>query len=250
MSLFSADDRFLVTGASSGIGRAIALALNNEGATVLANGRDETRLAESRSLAAAPERFHPVPRDLASDMDGLKGWLRGLRAEYGSLRGLACAAGITWNAPVALYALPRVQQLFDLCCHVPLILSGAFCDKRVNAGPGSAVVHIAAAAAVDPNPGQGAYAAAKAALVAGARCLAKEVAPRGIRVNCISPGLVEGSMMEATCRQLGEDFLARELPRYPLGIGTPADVANLAAFLLSGRASWLTGQNILLTGGR
>lgn len=250
MSLFSAEDRFLVTGASSGIGRAIALGLNAQGATVLANGRDERRLDESRGMAASPERFHLVPRDLVADMGALKGWLRGLRAEYGPLRGLACAAGVTWNAPVSLYALERVQQLFDICCHVPLILSGAFCDRRVNAGPGSAVVHIAAAAAVDPNPGQGAYAAAKAALVAGAKCLSKEVAPRKIRVNCISPGLVEGPMMEATCRQLGEDFLARELPLYPLGIGKPGDVADLAAFLLSGRASWLTGQNILLTGGR
>lgn len=249
MSLFSADDLFLVTGASSGIGRAIALTLNARGATVLANGRDEGRLAESRGMASAPDRFFTVPRDLVSDMEGLKGWVRELRAHYGPLRGLTCAAGITWNAPLAVYALQRVRQLFDLCCHVPLILSGAFCDRRVNAGPGSAIVHIAAAAAVDPNPGQGAYAAAKGALVAGAKCLSKEVAPRKIRVNCISPGLVEGPMMEATCRELGEDFLARELPLYPLGIGKPGDVADLAAFLLSERASWLTGQNILLTGG-
>ena len=70
MSGFTAEDRFLVTGASSGIGRAIALKLNAAGATVLANGRDEDRLAETSRLAPAPERLRPVPRDLAADMDG------------------------------------------------------------------------------------------------------------------------------------------------------------------------------------
>ena len=250
MSGFTAEDRFLVTGASSGIGRTIALNLNAAGATVLANGRDEDRLAETSRLAPAPERLRPVHRDLAADMDGLKAWLQSVRGEYGPLRGLVCSAGITWNAPMTFYARERVGQLFDICCHAPLMLSGAFCDRRVNAGEGSAIVHIAAAAAVEPNPGQGAYAAAKAALVAGARCLAREAASRKIRVNCISPGLVEGPMMESTCRQLGPDFLARELPLYPLGIGRPEYVADLAAFLLSDAARWMTGQNILLSGGR
>lgn len=250
MSAFSAEDRILVTGASSGIGRAIALKLNAEGATVLASGRDGERLAATRAMARAPERVHAVPRDLVADMDGLKPWLQALRGKYGPLRGLVCSAGRTWNAPMAFYARERVQELFDICCHAPLILSSAFCDKRVNAGAGSAIVHIAAAAAVAPNPGQGAYAAAKGALVAGAKCLAGEAAPRNIRVNCISPGLVEGPMMESTCRQLGPEFLERELPLYPLGIGKPEYVAELAAFLLSDAAAWLTGQNILLSGGR
>ena len=250
MTTFSAAQRILVTGASSGIGRAIALLLNERGATVLANGRDMERLEQVRTACAAPSRMLLAPRDMTADMESLPAWLKGLSRQFGPLHGLVCSAGATWNAPMALYDLAKVRQLFDLCCHAPLLLGGAFCDRRANTGAGAAIVFIAAAAAVAPNPGQGAYGAAKAALVSGAVCLAKEAAPRGVRVNCISPGLVQGPMMDATVEQLGMSFLEREQPLYPLGFGKPQDVASMAAFMLSQEASWLTGQNIMLAGGR
>ncbi|MTJ92984.1 MAG: SDR family oxidoreductase [Desulfovibrio sp.] len=250
MTTFSAAQRILVTGASSGIGRAIALLLNERGATVLANGRATERLEQVRNESADPSRMLLAPRDMTADMDALPAWLKGLSRQFGPLHGLVCSAGATWNAPMALYDLTKARQLFDLCCHAPLLLGGAFCDRRANTGAGAAIVFIAAAAAVAPNPGQGAYGAAKAALVAGAVCLAKEAAPRGVRVNCISPGLVQGPMMDATVEQLGQSFLEKEQPLYPLGFGKPQDVANMAAFMLSQEASWLTGQNIMLAGGR
>lgn len=250
MSLFNTEDLFLVTGASSGIGRAIALKLNESGAAVLANGRDSAKLEETRSMAKNRESLIPLVRDLGADMPSLAAWLKSLTKKFGALKGLACCAGITWNAPLSFYPLPRVREIFDICCHAPLVLGGAFCGARCNSGPGAAVVNIAAAAAIEPNPGQGVYAAAKAALVAGSKCLAKEAAPRGVRVNCISPGLVEGPMLEATCAQLGQDFLARESALYPLGLGKPEYVAELAVFLLSGSAAWITGQNFIVSGGR
>ena len=250
MTTFSVAQRILVTGASSGIGRAIALLLNERGATVLANGRDMERLEQVRTACADPSRMLLAPRDMTADMESLPAWLKGLSRQFGPLHGLVCSAGATWNAPMALYDLAKVRQLFDLCCHAPLLLGGAFCDRRAKTGAGAAIVFIAAAAAVAPNPGQGAYGAAKAALVSGAVCLAKEAAPRGVRVNCISPGLVPGPMMDATVEQLGMSFLEREQPLYPLGFGKPQDVASMAAFMLSQEASWLTGQNIMLAGGR
>lgn len=250
MTTFSAAQRILVTGASSGIGRAIALLLNERGATVLANGRDMERLEQVRTACVDPSRMLLAPRDMTADMESLPAWLKGLSRQFGPLHGLVCSAGATWNAPMALYDLAKVRQLFDLCCHAPLLLGGAFCDRRANTGTGAAIVFIAAAAAVAPNPGQGAYGAAKAALVSAAVCLAKEAAPRGVRVNCISPGLVQGPMMDATVEQLGQSFLEKEQPLYPLGFGKPQDVASMAAFMLSQEASWLTGQNIMLAGGR
>ena len=250
MTTFSVAQRILVTGASSGIGRAIALLLNERGATVLANGRDMERLEQVRNASSDPSRMLLAPRDMTADMDSLPAWLKGLSRQFGPLHGLVCSAGATWNAPMALYDLAKARQLFDLCCHAPLLLGGAFCDRRANTGAGAAIVFIAAAAAVAPNPGQGAYGAAKAALVTGAVCLAKEAASRGVRVNCISPGLVQGPMMDATVEQLGQSFLEKEQPLYPLGFGKPQDVASMAAFMLSQEASWLTGQNIMLAGGR
>lgn len=250
MTTFTAEQRILVTGASSGIGRAITLLLIERGATVIANGRNTERLERVREASVDPSRIHIVPRDMTADIDSLPAWLKGLSSQFGHLQGLVCSAGATWNAPMALYDMARAHQLFDLCCHAPLMLGGAFCDRRTNAGAGSAIVFIAAAAAVNPNPGQGVYGAAKAALVAGATCLAKEAAPRGVRVNCISPGLVQGPMMDATVQQLGQTFLEKEQTLYPLGFGKPQDVAHMATFMLSQDAAWLTGQNIILSGGR
>lgn len=250
MNTFQAGDVILVTGASSGIGRATALLCNQAGATVIASGRDAGALHALSDICAVPERLYAEPRDLCADLNSLPAWIQDLRRRYGKLRGMAFCAGQTWNLPMALYTPEVANQAFDICCHAPLMAGRGFCDRRNNTGRGAAVVFIAAAAALDPNPGQGIYGAAKAALTVGARCLAKEMAMRGIRVNCISPGLVQTPMMEDTVRQLGQDFLEREAPLYPLGFGQPDDVAQLAVFLLSDAARWLSGQNVPLTGGR
>lgn len=250
MTLFEPGQIFLVTGASSGIGRACALAISRAGGTVICNGRNRDQLERTCSHAAFPERIFAEPLDLAENLPSLGAWLMNLTRKYGKLTGLVNSAGITWNSPLAFYDLSTVNKIFNICCHAPLVLSGAFCSRRVNKGPGSAIVNIAAAAAVEPNPGQGAYAAAKAALVTGSRCLAKESAKNGIRVNCVSPGLVEGAMLEQTCASLGGAFLEREEKAYPLGIGKPEYIADMVIFLLSGRAAWITGQNFVVAGGR
>lgn len=246
MIAFSGDDRFLVTGASSGIGRSLSLLLVESGATVIGVGRDSNRLKETKAMASAP-RMHIEQRDLGSDLPGLAAWLKSVTNKYGTVKGLANCAGITWNSPLSYYNLSKVEQVFNINCHAPLILAGSFCSRNKNGG---AVVNISAAASIDPNPGQGVYAAAKAALVAGSKCLAREAAQAGIRVNCVSPGLVTGPMFERTCAELGPAFVEREAAAYPLGIGKPVDVANLVMFLLSDQAAWITGQNFLINGGR
>lgn len=241
---------YLVTGASSGIGRAVAIKLNECGHCIVINGRDEKKLQDTRDMAASPANIFIAARDLALEMGSLVAWLGNLVKEYGRLHGMVCSAGITWNAPTSFYPLGKVTQIFDICCHAPLILNGAFCKPSINAGPGSSIVDIAAAAALEPNPGQGVYAAAKAALIAASKCLAREVSGKGIRINCVSPGLVDTPMMEETSKQLGQSFVERERKLYPLGIGKPEYIANIVAFLLSEEAAWITGQNFVVSGGR
>ena len=247
---FDADSVVLVTGASSGIGAAIALKLNALGAAVIANGTNVPRLEAVRERARHPDRFHLAPRDLLADIDQLASWVKELCARHGKLSGLAIAAGKTETIPFAAYERARALALFDLLFHVPLEIAKAAVDRR-NCLPGRMkIVFIAAAASIAPNKGQIVYGAAKAALACAARCMSKELAPRGICVNCISPGLVRTAMFDETVALLGEDFLNQEAARYPLGIGDPEDIAGLAAFLLSPAARWMTGQNLLVDGGR
>ncbi|MDR0827315.1 MAG: SDR family oxidoreductase [Desulfovibrio sp.] len=250
---FHAEDRILVTGASSGIGAAIALRLNSLGATVIAGGRSAEKLTEVKASAPRPENFHPETYDLTADMQGMARWVKNLRAKYGILSGLAHSAGRTLTASFMLYDLDEARGLFDLLCHAPLLLTREILDRRncrAAADGGTSVVYIAALAGTVPNKGLTVYSAAKAALICAARCMGKELAPRGIRINCISPGFVQTPMQEETAAVLGEEYLQAEEALYPLGLGQPEDVGNLAAFLLSPAARWITGQNYILDGGR
>ena len=88
-----------------------------------------------------------------------------------------------------------------------------------------------------------------AALAAAMRAVSQEMAPRGLRVHCLAPGWIRTPMLETAIEHMGESYAAREKERYPLGIGEPEDVARMAAFLLSDKARWITGQNFVLGGG-
>ena len=128
--MFVAQQRILVTGASSGIGRAIALRCNALGATVLACGRNTERLAEGRRQAADPARWICVERDLLEDMEALPGWVRALACEHGKLWGLAHAAGDGLMDSLRTYDLAVARRHFDLAFHMPMLLARGFCDRR------------------------------------------------------------------------------------------------------------------------
>lgn len=251
VSMFSTSWRILVTGASSGIGRSIALRLNRLGTTVLANGRDPARLEALREAACEPRRMLLLPRDLTRKMEDLPRWVGTLSTEHGKLSGLVCCAGIADPTSLQTYDLDAARRMYDCNVHAPLLLAQGFADRRHNVGAGSGMVFIASKAGVEPGRGQVAYAASKAALIAAARALSHELAPRGVRANCISPAAVVSRLTAGPDHAPGMDaFLEQEAPRYPLGLGEPKDVAALAVFLLSDEARWITGQNYILDGGR
>lgn len=241
---------FLVTGASSGIGAAVASRLNSFGARVIASGRDAAKLEDMRERAAFPDLFYLEPKNLLDDLANLDRWVAGLAARYGKLGGLAFAAGMTETRPFSQYDYASAAKMFDLLFHAPILVAKGAAQRKNCAPQNMAILFIAAAAAVSPNKGQMVYAAAKAALVRAAHCMAKELASRHVRVNCISPGLVKTPMLDATVELLGESFVTKEEVLYPLGLGEPEDVANMAVFLLSPAARWITAQNIIVDGGR
>lgn len=249
MTCFTADQRILVTGASSGIGKALALKLCGQGATVIATGRDKARLGDLCREAVAPERMFVVCRDLTTLQETLPDWIRDMSNCYGKLSGLACCAGI--NIPMSLATLDTAQinAVLSVNCLAPILLAKGFADRRANTGPGAAMVFIASIAAHAPLKGQLAYAASKAALVSAVRNIAQELGKWGIRANCVSPGALRTPMTDDP-ETINGIALVAEGRRKVLKDGSPEDVASLATFLLSDEASWITGQNYVIDGGR
>ena len=247
--MFAEQQLILVTGASSGIGRAIALECNRQGATVLACGRNEERLEKARLCAAAPQRWHSIQKDLLEDMEQLPAWISELCRQHGRLWGLAHAAGDGIMDSLRAYDLTVARRHFDLNFHVPMLLARGFCDRR-NVERGGAMLFMSSASAVYPEKGHLIYGAARTALVAAAKAISQEIAPRGLRVHCLAPGIVDTPMEAATEALMGPEYRETQLRDYPLGFGTPEDIAAMATFLLSEKARWITGQTFVLAGGR
>lgn len=247
--MFSADQVILVTGASSGIGKAISLECVAKGATVLACGRNAERLEEGRNASICPARWTSVEYDFVANMADIPTWLRGVAKAYGKLFGMAHAAGTGIMDTLQLYELDTAKAFFDLNFHVPMLLAKGFSDRRVCV-KGGAMLFLTSSSAVYPEKGHLLYGAAKAALACAAKSMSQELAPRGIRVHCLAPGIVETPMEAAAEKFMGPTYREAQLAEYPLGFGQPEDIAKMAAFLISNEARWITGQNFVLAGGR
>jgi NAD(P)-dependent dehydrogenase (short-subunit alcohol dehydrogenase family) len=251
MISFAADQIILVTGASSGIGEAIALRCNALGATVIASGRSEERLAANKAKAAFPERFHGEIRELTEDMDELPQWVTALRAKYGKFTGLVPCAGVSGlPLPLREYTRQQANAFFDIHFHAPLLLAKGFCDRRNNVGKGASIVFMSSGGALARVAGLSMYGGAKSALMTASVVLSKEYASQGIRVNALAPALVQTPMGLGFLDFISPEAKEEELRLYPLGLGEPDDVASMAAFLLSSQARWITGQTIVMDGGR
>jgi NAD(P)-dependent dehydrogenase (short-subunit alcohol dehydrogenase family) len=233
--------RILVTGASSGIGWAVASLAAARGAQVLATGRNEERL--QGLLAAIGGGAHrAIPADLTD-----AGGRERLAAEAGGLDGVVHSAGVAKTAPAKFWKEADWRALNALNHEAPLLLTRELLRAKA-LDDGASVVFVGSIAATRPSKGYGLYAASKGALAAGARVLALELAGRRIRVNCLSPGLVESPMTEGQSAVPDASMQAyRE--RYPLGTGTPGDVAAAIAFLLAPASRWMTGVDLVLDGG-
>lgn len=230
----------LVTGASSGIGRAIAIACAKSGYQVVLNGRNQERLNET--LAQMSGEGHSIlPADLTDDAQR-----HALAEQVPVLNGVVHCAGIGSRVLCKMLELDDVQHVMDANFTAPVLLQAALLqEKKIAAG--SSIVCIASAAASMPSVGNAIYSASKGALISYAKCLALELAPRKIRVNCISPAMVwtDLALVGATEEQLHEAEQTYPLKRY----AQPEDIAPMATYLLGEESGWVTGSNFELTGG-
>lgn len=232
--------RILVTGASSGIGRQVAISCADMGATVVATGRNEARLAET--LAQLPGVGHAT---VAADLRDAAGIGRVVDAA-GELNGLVHCAGVTAVVPFRVISEKHVTEILDTNFRAPVMLTQRLLAGRRLANGGS-IVFIASSAAHIGAEFTSMYSASKAALITAARSLALEVAAKQrIRVNCLSPGYTRTPMLEG----LNEGAsIEQNLALAPLGIMEPEDLANAVLFFLSDASRWITRSTLHIDGG-
>lgn len=243
MSLFTDEDIFIVTGASSGIGKATAMALVEEGAKVVAIARSEERLQALKDECKRPELVFIEKCDLLEHLEDMPIFLKGLKDKYGKFSGIAYCAGNILLKPANGTEYKEALSLFNINYFVPYMMIKSFLDKRICVAGKASAVAVASADAFLREKGLSVYSGTKAALQASLSTIAKEMAPRGMRVNTVSPSDIKTPMTMneemQTIRQGRED-------QYPLGYGEPEDVANMIVYLLSEKSKWITGHDYIV----
>lgn len=231
----------LVTGASSGIGRGIAIACSKMGASVIVNGRNEQRLSETMSEMEGDDNL-----SLAADLSDNVA-LAEMVAKLPKLDGIVHCAGIGQRVLCKQLQESDLENMMNVNFKAPVMLQTEILkQKKINKS--ASIVFIASIACDSPTIGNAMYSASKGAIISYANCLALELAPRLIRVNCILPAMIWTDLIfkgGITEEELREDEKKYPLKRY----GKPEDIANLSIYLLSDAASWMSGSSIRITGG-
>ncbi|MBV8869202.1 MAG: 3-oxoacyl-[acyl-carrier-protein] reductase [Acetobacteraceae bacterium] len=232
----------LVTGASGGIGEAIAAALHAQGAAVALSG---TRREALEALAERlGERAHACPADLR-DPAAAESLVAAAEERTGPLDILVNNAGLTRDMLALRMADADWQSVLEVDLAAPFRLARAALRGMLRRRAGR-IVNIGSIVGATGNAGQANYAAAKAGLIGLTKALAHEVAPRGVTVNAVAPGFVVTPMTEA----LSEQQRARIAGAIPLArLGQPSDIAAAVVYLASDEAGWVTGATLHVNGG-
>ena len=232
----------LVTGASSGIGRSIAIECSKMGASFIITGRNEVRLSETLSMLCGDGHII-VSADITEEEQ-----IVNMVEQLPILDGVVHCAGVGVRKPVQAIKQSDIDSVFAPNVMAPILLQKHLLKKK-RLNKGTSIVFIASRAPFAPAAGNAVYSASKGAIIGYAKTLGLELAPKQMRVNCICPAMVWTDLIRRDAENMGEDFAAAEA-RYPLKrFGQPEDVAWLSVYLLSNASSWMTGSCIDITGG-
>lgn len=237
----------LVTGASSGIGQQVAITCSRMGARTILIGRNEERLSDTKSQLTGSN--HLVFSYDLTELEGLKDLVARIVAEVGPIDGLVNCAGISTVLPLKLMTSEKVESFFRTNVYATMELTRQVLNAKNISKQGASIIFFASVMGCVGEKAKSLYSMTKGALISGARSLAVEYAQKKIRINVVSPGVVE------TAINKDQPYLADPERRkvteslHPLGLGTTEDVANACVYLLSDASRWMTGQNLVIDGG-
>ena len=241
---FSLENKtILVTGASSGIGRAIAIECSKMGAKVIISARNEERLNETLSqMSGAGHSI--IVADLNNENDR-----KNLIEQLPTLDGLVNCAGLTKTLPFQFMNADALESVMNVNFTAPTLITASLIKKK-KLTKGSSIVFISSVSGVfvGGSPAGSIYSASKGAVNGMARNMAIDLADKNIRVNCVNPGMIDTAIFDEgviTAEQLEEDRKRYPLKRY----GKPEEVAYAVIYLLSDASQWVTGSNLLIDGG-
>lgn len=242
-NLFSLNNKtILVTGASSGIGKAIAVSCSQMGAKVIITGRNSKRLNETYILLKGSGH-----KQVCSDLTNIA-QLKEMVENLPKLDGIVSNAGIIKSLITKISDPDDVEEVFKINTFAPIhLVQFLLQNKKMNKN--ASIVFISSIAGVySGSIGSSLYGSSKAALDGFAKSLALEVAPRGIRVNTVNPGMVNTDLFQNT--SISQDLLEIDIMNYPLKrYGKPQDIAYAVVYLLSDATEWITGTSLLIDGG-
>jgi NAD(P)-dependent dehydrogenase (short-subunit alcohol dehydrogenase family) len=238
--------RILITGASSGLGFAIALDAARMGAEIVGIGRDSDRLGEMlKATQLISKKNH---QSIIADLT-LPDSIISIEAELSlAVDGVVHCAGISRLAPIRQVNLKHIREVNSINIEAPLLQTQRFLSKNL-INSGGSILFLSSIAAHIGVPGVGIYSGSKAYLIAAMRCLALEVVKRKIRVNCLSPAIINTPLLTGTISVIGSDSIGDLESQYPLGFGTPEDISNACIYFLSDASRWVTGTTLIMDGG-
>ena len=236
---------YLVTGATSGIGKGICKELLKEGSLVIGIGRNESKVHEL--FVEFDGRFKFVSFDL-NNIEAFESVIGELIKTIGKLDGIILCAGREETIPLLVYTPQKINALFQVNVTSNIEILRVFSKKKYSNDMASAVL-VSSVMGELGQPGKVGYCATKAAILGVVRAASLELAKRKIRVNAISPGVVKTPMTMNLFDQLTDEQVESITRMHPLGLGELEDIIPTIKFLLSDGSKWITGQNIIIDGG-
>jgi len=239
--------RILITGASSGIGRAVAQQAASLGASLILLGRNNERLkATYDSLQGTGHEYYSVD---ITDYTLVEEIIRSSVANAGFINGFVHCAGIEKTTSFKASTTKLFKEIFEINVFAGFEIARLLSQKKIVNPTGASQVFISSVNARLGGVGKIMYCSSKSALLSGVKAMALELAIKKIRCNCVLPGYVNTEMVKKLFDSISAEAKQEIINKHPLGIGEPEDVAFLVCFLLSDKAKWITGSEYVIDGG-